>query len=49
MVNFWVAIRIQRHFFGKRKCAKAVAQAAAEVEAEAVIEQQESYLVDKLP
>jgi hypothetical protein len=43
MVNFWVDTRIQRHSFGKRSCAKAVAAA------EAVIEQQESYLVDKLP
>jgi hypothetical protein len=43
MVNFWVDTQIQRHSFGKRKCAKAVAVAGA------VIEQQESYLVDKLP
>jgi hypothetical protein len=43
MVNFWVDTRIQPHSFRRRKWAKAVA------EAEAVIEQQESYLVDKLP
>jgi hypothetical protein len=43
MVNFWVDILIRPHSFGKKCCAKAAA------EAEAVIEQQESYLVDKLP
>jgi hypothetical protein len=45
MVNFWVDIQIQLHFFRRRKCA----EAAAEAEAEAIIEKQESYLVDKLP
>jgi hypothetical protein len=43
MVNFWVDTQIQQHFSRRRKCAKVKA------EAEAVIEQQESYLVDKLP
>jgi len=42
MVNFWVDTRIQQHFSRRRK-------AEAKAEAEAVIEQQESYLVDKLP
>ena len=47
MVNFWVDIQIQPHFFRRRKCAEAAAE--AEAEAEAIIEKQESYLVDKLP
>jgi len=46
MVNFWVDIRIQPHSSRRRK---AKAKAAAEAEAEDTLEQQESYLVDKLP
>jgi hypothetical protein len=43
MVNFWVDTQIRPHFSRRRKCAEAAAGAVA------VIEQQESYLVDKLP
>jgi hypothetical protein len=46
MVNFWVDIRIQPHSSRRRK---AEAKAVAAAEAEDIIEQQESYLVDKLP
>jgi hypothetical protein len=46
MVNFWVDIRIQPHFSRRRPVEAKVGAAAG---AEDILEQQESYLVDKLP
>jgi hypothetical protein len=44
MVNFWVDIRIQPHSSRRRPV-----EAKAAAGAEDTLEQQESYLVDKLP